>query len=77
MRRLFLAVSLLSLTACGGEMSAEETQAPLGETSSEVTIICNATDLECLCGANKTQAKCSSTSACTWDSSRSYCVPKL
>lgn len=78
MRRLLLAVSLLSLTACGGDMNAEEAQAPAavqGETSSELSIGCTGNSWECFCGQYKTQATCPSASRCYWDPNRVRCMP--
>ena len=81
MRRLFLAVSLLTLTACGGELTAEEIQAPeatQSETSRTEAAVANcASPRECYCIQFTTPTTCSKATKypCFWNDISASCEP--
>ncbi|MDC0714665.1 hypothetical protein POL68_39820 [Stigmatella sp. ncwal1] len=87
MHRFILVAALLGLTACGGELLPEESQAPMSteeampaqvaapgaeQVSSEA--ICLGAPVECFCKSFKTEVSCRTASpTCLWSYSR--CSP--
>jgi hypothetical protein len=77
MRRFVILAALLGLTACGGEMLPEETQAPASTQEAVPEEVsgaapCSGGSLTC-CAAYSTPATCSSVRGCFWYNNR--CQP--
>lgn len=80
MRRFIVVAALLGLTACGGEMLPEESQAPVsteeamsaqvaaaGSEQVGAEAICLGAPVECFCKSFKTETSCRTASpTCLW-----------
>jgi len=79
MRCLILVAALMGLTACGGELLPEETQAPVstqeaapaqvpspGSGQVSADSICAGNSWECRCAQYKTSATCAGVTGCFW-----------
>ena len=87
MRRFIAIAALLGLTACGGELLPEESQAPVSTEEAmpaqvaapdseqvESQLICYEAPVECFCKSFKTETKCRTASpTCVWAFNR--CSP--
>ena len=78
MRRFILAVSLLTLTACGGsEQVSEEpqgTEPSQSEVSASASTVCTGDTFDCYCAQFKVKANCPTQSYCYWDASLDRCL---
>jgi hypothetical protein len=64
MRRFIVVAALLGLSACGGELLPEDSQAP-EQVGAEA--LCTGAPVECFCKSFKTEATCrTASSTCVW-----------